>query len=91
MKPDRIIIVGGGPVGLVAATALAAADIPVTVVEESADVMEDLRASTFHPPTLEFLDKFGVTQSLIAQGLSCPLWQFRERREGAIATFDLSA
>ncbi|HEY7972277.1 MAG TPA: FAD-dependent monooxygenase [Xanthobacteraceae bacterium] len=91
MTPDRIIIVGGGPVGLVAATALAAADIPVMVVEESADVMEDLRASTFHPPTLEFLDKFGVTQSLIAQGLICPLWQFRDRREGAIATFDLSA
>ena len=68
----------GGPVGLVAATALAAADIPVTVVEESVDVTDDLRASTFHPPTLDFLDKFGVTQSLIAQGLICPLWQFRD-------------
>jgi 3-(3-hydroxy-phenyl)propionate hydroxylase len=91
MTRDRIIIVGGGPVGLVAATALAAADIPVMVVEESADVVEDLRASTFHPPTLDFLDALGVTQSLIAQGLICPLWQFRDRREGAIATFDLSA
>jgi len=91
MAQARIIIVGGGPVGLVAAAYLNAAGIPVAVVEESADVVQDLRASTFHPPTLDLLDRLGVTSSLIAQGLISPYWQFRDRRQGAIATFDLTA
>ena len=89
MDDARVLLVGAGPVGLVAATALTRAGIPVTIVEASPDLPEDLRASTFHPPTLDMLEAFGVTDTLIAQGLICPTWQFRDRREGAIATFDL--
>ena len=33
------------------------------------DVDIDLRASTFHPPTLDLLDDTGLGQALIAQGL----------------------
>src|SRR6516165_4833535 len=90
MAVDRVIVVGAGPVGMVAATALVAQGIPVVVVEENADIVQDLRASTFHPPTLEFLERLGVTSILIEQGLISPLWQFRDRRKGAVATFDLS-
>jgi 3-(3-hydroxy-phenyl)propionate hydroxylase len=87
---NRVIVVGAGPVGLVAAVALAAEGIPVTVVEAEKDVVIDLRGSTFHPPTLDFLDRFGVTKELIAQGLIAPHWQFRDRKQGAVATFDLA-
>lgn len=87
---DRVLIVGAGPVGLVAACALSEAGIPVTVVEASHDLPKDLRASTFHPPTLDMLARFGVSDSLVAQGLVCPRWQFRDRAEGVVATFDLS-
>lgn len=90
MSSKRVIVVGAGPVGLVAAVALGEAGIPVTVVEARKEVVDDLRASTFHPPTLEFLDRFGVTDALIAQGLIAPHWQIRDRKQGAIATFDLS-
>ena len=90
MAVDRVIVVGAGPVGMVAAMALIAQGIPVVVVEENADIVQDLRASTFHPPTLEFLERLGVTSILIEQGLISPLWQFRDRRKGAVATFDLS-
>jgi 3-(3-hydroxy-phenyl)propionate hydroxylase len=90
MAVDRVIVVGAGPVGMVAATALVAQGIPVVVVEENADIVQDLRASTFHPPTLDFLERLGVTSILIEQGLISPLWQFRDRRKGAVATFDLS-
>jgi len=86
---DRVLIVGAGPVGLVAACSLSKAGIPVTVVETSPELPKDLRASTFHPPTLDMLDRFGVTEKLIARGLVCPQWQFRDRKEGVIATFDL--
>lgn len=86
---ERVLIAGAGPVGLVAACALAEAGIPVTVVEASRELPKDLRASTFHPPTLDMLDRFGVSQHLVEQGLTCPQWQFRDRAEGVVATFDL--
>jgi 3-(3-hydroxy-phenyl)propionate hydroxylase len=87
---ERVLVAGAGPVGLVAAACLAAEGIPVTVVEAEEDLPDDLRASTFHPPTLDMLERFpGLVAALIAQGLICPTWQFRDRREGVIATFDL--
>ncbi|MGB3503454.1 MAG: FAD-dependent monooxygenase [Mesorhizobium sp.] len=86
---ERVLIAGAGPVGLVAAAALADAGIPVTIVEASRDLPTDLRASTFHPPTLDMLERFGISERLVAQGLVCPLWQFRDRNEGVVATFDL--
>ncbi len=86
---ERVLIVGAGPVGLVAANSLADAGVPVTVIEASPELPRDLRASTFHPPTLDMLARFGVTGDLIARGLVCPTWQFRDRATGVVATFDL--
>ncbi len=86
---EGVVIVGAGPVGLVAGCLLVDAGIPVTLVEVAADLPRDLRASTFHPPTLDMLERFGVVDSLVAQGLICPAWQFRDRRDGVVATFDL--
>jgi 3-(3-hydroxy-phenyl)propionate hydroxylase len=88
-RDEQVIVVGAGPVGLVATVSLLSRGIPVTLLEATSDLAEDLRASTFHPPTLDMLDRFGVTEKLIAQGLICPHWQFRDRKEGVIATFDL--
>lgn len=86
---ERVLIAGAGPVGLVAACSLAEAGIPVTIVERSRELPQDLRASTFHPPTLDMLERFGVSAHLVEQGLPCPIWQFRDRHEGVVATFDL--
>ncbi|MCY0151132.1 FAD-dependent monooxygenase [Hoeflea alexandrii] len=88
-EKDRVLIVGAGPVGLVSACCLSQAGIPVTVVETSRELPRDLRASTFHPPTLDMLDRFDVSRKLVERGLVCPTWQFRDRAEGVIATFDL--
>jgi 3-(3-hydroxy-phenyl)propionate hydroxylase len=86
----RVIVAGAGPAGLVAAACLAGDGIPVTIVEQERDLPDDLRASTFHPPTLDMLGRFpGVVERLIAQGLICPTWQFRDRRDGVIATFEM--
>ena len=89
MNPHRVIIAGAGPVGLVAALALGRAGIPVTVLERTAEPGTDLRASTFHPPTLDMLDEFGLSRRLIDNGLIAPQWQFRDRSTGPVATFDL--
>lgn len=85
----RVLIAGAGPVGLVAAVSLLAEGIPVTVLEASSDLAVDLRASTFHPPTLDYLTRLGLADDLIARGLKCTLWQFRDRKDGEVATFDL--
>ncbi len=86
----RIAIIGAGPVGLVLALRLAQLGVPSLVLEAEADVSEDLRASTFHPPTLDMLDELGVGAGLIAQGLVTPTWQIRRHEDGARAVFDLS-
>ncbi|MCQ4161228.1 FAD-dependent monooxygenase [Roseomonas sp. GC11] len=90
MSRERVLIAGAGPVGLVAATLLAEAGIPVTLVEAERELPTDLRASTFHPPTLDMLDRLGLAAPLVEQGLICPQWQFRDRATGPVATFDLS-
>ena len=86
---DRVLIAGAGPVGCSAALYLAQRGIPVTLVEAGATLPEDLRASTFHPPTLDMLDGLGVVDQLFEQGLNCPTWQYRDTREGVIANWDL--
>ena len=86
---DRVLIAGAGPVGCSAALYLAQRGIPVTLVEAAATLPEDLRASTFHPPTLDMLDDLGVVDQLLEQGIVCPEWQYRDTREGVIANWDL--
>jgi 3-(3-hydroxy-phenyl)propionate hydroxylase len=87
---DRIVVVGGGPVGSVATFLLARAGIPVTMLERETGVVLDYRASTFHPPTLDLLEESGITAALVAMGLICPTMQIRDRREGRVAEFELS-
>ena len=87
---ERVLIAGAGPVGLVAAANLVRHGIPVTVLEAGADLSDESRASTFHPPTLDMLDDLGVTQPLIAQGLLAPKFQYRSKQHGLIAQFDFA-
>jgi 3-(3-hydroxy-phenyl)propionate hydroxylase len=84
-----VAIVGAGPVGLVLALRLATLGVPSVVLEAEADIAEELRASTFHPPTLDMLDGLGLAAPLIAQGLVTPTWQIRRHEDGARAIFDL--
>ncbi len=85
-----VLIGGGGPVGLCLALLLAEQQIDVTVIEQESEIVRDLRASTFHPPTLDMLEQLSVTQRLIARGLPCPTWQIRLHPGGERAVFDLS-
>lgn len=88
--PSHIIIVGAGPVGLTLAYGLARNGVAVTVIETELSVSRQLRASTFHPPTLDMLEPWGITQELIAQGRITPTWQIRLHETGEHVTFDLS-
>jgi 3-(3-hydroxy-phenyl)propionate hydroxylase len=88
---ERVFIAGAGPIGLTAAANLVHGGVPVTVLEAGPDLSEESRASTFHPPTLDMLDRLGVAKPLIAQGLVAPAFQYRTKRHGILAQFDFSA
>ncbi|MEQ9112451.1 MAG: FAD-dependent monooxygenase [Rhodospirillaceae bacterium] len=89
MFKDPVVIVGAGPVGCVLAYALAKNGIPSVLLEQESDLREDLRASTFHPPTLDMLDDLDLVEELLSLGLICPKFQFRDRRTERYAEFDL--
>lgn len=86
----QVAIAGAGPVGTVLATLLAQAGIDVVVIESGEDCAQDLRASTFHPPTLEMLDQIGITPMLLEKGLKAPVYHWRDRQSGEVIDFDLA-
>ncbi len=87
---SEVLIAGAGPVGLSAALVLGSRGVQVRHFEAADVLPNELRASTFHPPTLDMLAPFGVTDAMLAQGLICPTWQVRMHPSGDRAVFDLS-
>ena len=87
---DPVIVAGAGPAGATLALHLARHGIPVLLLEREAALPKDLRASTFHPPSLEMLNDLGVAAPMIARGLIVDRYQYRDRRTGEVAEFDMS-
>ncbi|MCY4155974.1 MAG: NAD(P)/FAD-dependent oxidoreductase [Gammaproteobacteria bacterium] len=90
--PDQnaeVLIAGAGPVGCTAALALARAGVSVILAEGGGTLPLELRASTFHPPTLDLLDELDLTRRLIPLGLITRDYQYRDRATGEAAVFDL--
>jgi 3-(3-hydroxy-phenyl)propionate hydroxylase len=88
---NRVLIAGAGPVGLTAALNLTRRGIAITVLEAGSKIFDDPRAGTIHPPTLEMFADSGVTDAMLARGYIVRNYQYRDRRTGVVADFDLSA
>src|ERR1043166_9712266 len=90
--PDRIIVIGAGPVGLCLSLALAQADMKVCLIEALGDdnFLEQVpRAGTNHPATLELYERIGLYEKLEPRGIIAPLFHYWDRREHRlIAEFD---
>ena len=86
---DPVVIVGAGPTGLTLALSLGLAGIPVLLLEAEPALTHDLRAGSYHPPTLEMLAPLGVTARMHETGIRVPQWQIRDRVDGVVAEFDL--
>jgi 3-(3-hydroxy-phenyl)propionate hydroxylase len=80
METD-VIISGAGPVGMSLALALAKKGVSVVVLEKLDELSHEARASTIHPPTLEFFDEIGIIDDILANGLRIESLQFWERKE----------
>jgi 3-(3-hydroxy-phenyl)propionate hydroxylase len=89
MTEHPVLIAGGGPVGVIAALALARQGFAVRVFEADAVINESPRAATTHPATLEMLANLDLIEDLIARGLVARTFQFWDRPSGQlIAEFD---
>ena len=60
MPDPHVVVAGAGPVGCVAGAVLAKRGIRVTLLEAAPELPRELRASTFHPATLDLLAQHGV-------------------------------
>ena len=86
---DRVLIAGAGPVGLSCALFLTRSNIPVSVFEAERELPRDMRASTFHPATLDVLEDSRVVGDLLQRGIICRKWQYRNHETGECVVFDL--
>ena len=62
---SEVIVVGGGPAGMMAGYLLARAGVQVTVLEQHADFFRDFRGDTVHPSTMQVLDELGLLQAFL--------------------------
>lgn len=63
----RLVIVGGGPAGMMAGLLFARAGVPTLVLEKHADFLRDFRGDTVHPSTLRLFHELGLLDRLLAR------------------------
>jgi 2-polyprenyl-6-methoxyphenol hydroxylase-like FAD-dependent oxidoreductase len=60
-----LIVVGGGPAGMMTGLLFARAGCSVLVLEKHADFFRDFRGDTVHPSTMEILDQLGMLERFL--------------------------
>lgn len=87
---DSVVVVGAGPAGLVTALRLARSGVPVTIFEAEAQVIDSPRAVAYYPPTSAALDRLGVLQDVLKQGLISRATAYRRADGSVLGTTDMS-
>jgi 3-(3-hydroxy-phenyl)propionate hydroxylase len=88
-RDRRVLIAGGGPVGLLCAWLLGRRGLPVIVCDDNSELQADPRAATTHPATLDLLEEDELDDDMARVGLVAPIFQFWDRPSGKlVAEFD---
>jgi 3-(3-hydroxy-phenyl)propionate hydroxylase len=90
MSDSQVTIIGAGPSGLALAWWLVEQGVSVTVLEREIAIPRDMRASTFHPATLDLLTDSGLATELIERGTIVPQWQYLIHESGERVVFDMA-
>lgn len=62
-----VVIVGGGPAGMMAGLLFARAGVSTLVLEKHGDFLRDFRGDTVHPSTLRIFDELGELETLLVR------------------------
>lgn len=90
MVDAAVTIVGAGPSGLTLAWWLVDQGISVRVLECEPTIPRDMRASTFHPATLDVLHESGLADELVQRGTVVSQWQYLIHETGERVVFDMT-
>jgi 3-(3-hydroxy-phenyl)propionate hydroxylase len=83
-----VVVVGAGPVGLALALDLASRDVRAVVLDDNTEVSTGSRAICWAKRSLEILDRLGVAEAMVAQGVTWKVGRtFHRDRE--VFAFDL--
>src|SRR5579863_629732 len=83
-----VVVVGAGPVGLATAIDLALHDVPVVLIDDADRIGEGSRGICWSKRTLEILDRLGIGEHLVAQGVTWKLGKVF-RGDELLFSFDL--
>jgi 2-polyprenyl-6-methoxyphenol hydroxylase-like FAD-dependent oxidoreductase len=72
MKAPRVVIVGGGPAGMVLAYQLVSNGVPVRVLERHPDFEREFRGELLQASVVEALERAGLFSVLRERGLALP-------------------
>ena len=66
---EQVLVVGAGPVGLLAACEFARRDVPVRIIDKLATPTTESRAILVHSRSLEMFDRMGIVDELMDTGV----------------------
>jgi 3-(3-hydroxy-phenyl)propionate hydroxylase len=89
--PDPVLVVGGGPVGMLNALGLARAGIPVIVFERAGGVVPSPRAMVYHWSVLDGLERLGIYSQAVARGFLKQDYTYKVHRTGETVRFGLQS
>jgi len=67
LREPRLLVVGGGPCGMMTGLLFARAGVSVRVVEKHTDFLHDFRGDTVHPSTMDVLAQLGLLDRFLAR------------------------
>lgn len=90
-EDQQVIVVGGGPTGLLTALGLAQQGIEVTVLERATGLQDSPRAIVYHWSTLDGLERLGLFEDATAAGFLKQDYAHRVHKTGEIIEYGLHA